>query len=63
MERLTNPPSDQWWTLNGQDFMNAMNRAHRGEAPDLIYLEFIANSQSKDFGTGEETKDYDASSE
>lgn len=47
---MSRPPEEQWWTLNGEDFMKAMRRAHNGEDPDLIYLEYIANSQGTDYG-------------
>ena len=53
-ERLTRPPSGQWWTINGADLMAAMRRCHDGEDPDLVYLEYIANSDTTDYGKGEE---------
>ena len=49
-ERLTRPPSEQWWTIRGDDIMEAMRRAAAGEDPDLIYLELVANSDCTDYG-------------
>lgn len=34
-----------WWTLPGEDLMEAMRRAHAGESPELIYAEMYANSR------------------
>jgi hypothetical protein len=33
-----------WWTLSGEDFLAAMQRAHAGESPDLLYAEYFANA-------------------
>ena len=49
-ERLTRPPAEQWWTLNGADFMAALRRCRDGEDPDLVYLEYIVNSDCTDYG-------------
>jgi hypothetical protein len=38
-------PSDQWWVLNGQCFLEAMQRARAGENVDLLYLEYYAQSE------------------
>ena len=48
------PPSEQWWTINGEDIMNALRQAHKGDSPDIVYLELIANSESTDYGTASE---------
>lgn len=37
-------PAEQWWSINGQEIMNMLERAKEGESPDLLYLELIANS-------------------
>jgi hypothetical protein len=34
-----------WWTISGEDLLDAMRRAAAGEDPDLIYAEFYANSE------------------
>lgn len=34
-----------WWTISGEDFMEAMKRTHAGEDPDLVYAEYYANSE------------------
>jgi len=39
------PPTDQWWTINGQVLMDALHRCHEGETPEMMYLELIANSE------------------
>lgn len=45
------PPAEQWWTLNGADLMGALQRAHDGDDPDVVYLELLANSDGgTDFG-------------
>jgi hypothetical protein len=33
-----------WWTIAGTDLLAALQRAHQGEHPDLIYAELYANS-------------------
>ena len=33
-----------WWTLSGEDFLEAMKRAHVGEDPDMLYAEYFANA-------------------
>jgi len=34
-----------WWTISGEDFLAALNRAHAGEDPDIIYTELYVNSE------------------
>ena len=41
------PPDKQWWVLNGGCFLQAMKRAHDGEDPDLLYLEYWAESETE----------------
>ena len=43
------PPAEQWWTINGADLMAALQKAHDGDLPGVVYLELIANSESEDF--------------
>ena len=38
-------PSDQWWVINGDDLMNALTSANKGDSPSIIYVELIANSE------------------
>ncbi len=45
------PPVEQWWTINGQELMNALTRAHGGDVPAIVYLELLANSDGTDYGT------------
>ena len=34
-----------WWSMSGVAFLNALKRAHNGEDPDFVYLEYYTNSQ------------------
>ncbi len=43
-DRPGRPPSEQWWTINGEDMLDAMRRCHQGDEPEIVYLELIANS-------------------
>lgn len=47
---MTRTPAEQWWTINGADLMAALDKAHAGDLPGVVYLELIANSESEDFG-------------
>lgn len=49
-EMIARPPVEQWWTINGEDLMNALCRCHEGDHPDIVYLELLANSDSGDYG-------------
>jgi hypothetical protein len=44
------PPADQWWTINGQDMLDALIRCHNGDDPDIVYLELFVNSDVTDYG-------------
>lgn len=44
------PPAEQWWTINGADLMAALERAHGGDLPGVVYLELLANSDGIDYG-------------
>ena len=33
-----------WWTISGEDFLEALRRVEAGEKPDLVYAEYYANS-------------------
>lgn len=48
-DRPGRPPAEQWWAINGQDIMDALQRAHDGAEPWLVYLELIAGSESEDY--------------
>lgn len=44
-----------WWTIHGDDIMSMMERAGKGEDPELIYMEYYANSEHHSFdGDGNE---------
>ena len=43
-------PDQQWWTIRGDVIMQALQQAHEGTNPDIVYLELIANSESTDYG-------------
>ena len=34
-----------WWSISGAAFMEALHRAHAGDAPDMVYAELYANSK------------------
>jgi len=36
-----------WWAMSGRNLMEALQRAHNGEDPDLIYAELYANSRTE----------------
>jgi hypothetical protein len=38
---------DVWWTMHGEDFLKALQRAATGEDPELVYLEFYVNSEGE----------------
>lgn len=38
---------DSWWVIGGDVFKEALQRAHEGEDPDLLYTEFYANSEEE----------------
>lgn len=35
---------DSWWTIHGQALIDALRRAHAGDAPEVVYAELYANS-------------------
>lgn len=37
-------PDEQWWCINGAEILAALERAHTGDDPGIVYLELIANS-------------------
>lgn len=45
---MPRPPAEQWWAINGESLMDALNAAHDGGDPDLIYLELFANSEAEE---------------
>lgn len=48
-DRPGRPPSEQWWTINGEDMLDMFRRAHAGDDPELLYLEAIANSERRSY--------------
>ena len=42
--------ADQWWAINGADLMAALERAHNGDLPGVVYLELLVNSDGTDYG-------------
>jgi len=38
--------SESWWVLRDDYFMDALRRAHAGEDPDMLYIEYHANSET-----------------
>lgn len=42
------PPSEQWWTINGEVMLDVMHRCAQGEDPEMVYLELIANSTAEE---------------
>jgi len=47
---MTEQSNRGWWTMSGDDFIEALRRAHAGESPDLVYAEWYANSEVERFG-------------
>lgn len=39
-----------WWAISGEMFLAALRRAHAGEDPDLLYIEYHANSDHETVG-------------
>lgn len=33
-----------WWVISGEDFGKALRRAHEGEDPAMLYIEYYGNS-------------------
>ena len=44
-DRQARSPESQWWVIRGQDLLDALNAAHDGAYPDVVYLELLANSE------------------
>lgn len=42
--------AEQWWAINGADLMAALERAHNGDLPGVVYLELHANSDITEYG-------------
>jgi hypothetical protein len=46
---------DSWWTIHAEDFFTAMVRCANGEDPEMVYLEYYVNSDTKKYdGEGNE---------
>lgn len=41
------PDVEGWWTISGQAFLAALQRAHAREDPNLLYAEYYANSDTE----------------
>lgn len=52
--RSSEPPGaearETWWVLRSDDFGRALARAHNGEDPAALYIEFYANSRIEQEG-------------
>lgn len=35
---------EKWWVLSDTAFISALRRAYCGEDPDLLFMEYLANS-------------------
>lgn len=54
---MSAPEPSGWWAISGEALMTALNRAHSGEDPDMVYMELYANSDIEDpksLDTGDE---------
>lgn len=40
-------PVEQWWVIHGEEFLRFLQRAHEGEAPELLFIEAFANSKTE----------------
>lgn len=40
--------NERWWVISETQFVSALNRALAGEEPELLLMEFYANSDSGD---------------
>ena len=49
---MAHPPSEQWWTISGDDLLAALYRVKNGDDPEVVYMEFYVNSSSEDYGDG-----------
>lgn len=38
---------DAWWVIHSSELNTALHRAHRGEDPELLYMELYANSETE----------------
>jgi hypothetical protein len=47
---MARPSAEQWWTINGDDLVAALRRAHDGDDPGVVYLELLVNSESEEYG-------------
>lgn len=36
--------TDVYWVIDEESFMDALNRVHGGEHPDIVYAECFANA-------------------
>ena len=38
---------DAWWVIHAEELRKALRRCYRGEDPEIMYLELIANSEQQ----------------
>lgn len=46
------PPSQQWWTIRGDDIMAALAKVQQGDEPWVVYAELLVNAETTDYGRG-----------
>ena len=42
-------PEKTWWVISGKGFLEALYRAYKGESPEIVYIEYYANSEQEVF--------------
>jgi hypothetical protein len=47
LERVPEPEKNSWLVLHRDMFIDFLNRAHAGESPELLSIEFVANSRTE----------------
>lgn len=44
------PPSESrptgWWAVSGESLLEALRRVAKGEHPDVVYMELLANART-----------------
>jgi hypothetical protein len=46
-ELESQPPSEQWWVLNGQTLLDALRAVADGEDPNLIYMDLLLDADPR----------------
>lgn len=44
---MRRPDTETWWVINGEQFAEALCRANAGEDPELLYVEYYANTKGE----------------